>query len=188
MKQLRRIGSALPLLAMVVATVMWTGCGSNPPVPEGPGGYSDLAQAGNIITVQFTEPGMPGTWEQTIGQNGMISLPLGRSVQAAGKSTSELEKAIHDIYVPELYRRMTVVVNLENRFYWVKGEVRNPGQLKYLGSTTILNAITAAGDYTDFADRGHVRLVRDGKTYRVDNSDFETPIYPGDTVIVDRRL
>ena len=58
-----------------------------------------------------------------------ISLPLGQSVEAEGKTKAELEKAIHDVYVPELYRRLSVNVKLEDRYYWVKGEVRNPNQL-----------------------------------------------------------
>lgn len=118
----------------------------------------------------------------------MISLPFGRSVEAVGKTKSELEQAIRDIYIPELYNRMTVVVDLEDRFYFVKGEVRNPGQLKYISSMTVLSAITAAGDYNPYADRGHVRLVRNGETFRISDNKFDTPILPGDTIIVDRRF
>src|SRR5690606_17693294 len=110
----------------------------------------------------------------------------GRSVEAVGKTKAELEKAIHDVYVPELYRRMSVNVSLEDRYYWVKGEVRNPTQLKYISSMTVLKAIAAAGDYTEFADRGHVQWVRNGEAMRVNKSQFDTPSYPGDIIVVDR--
>ena len=150
--------------------------------------YMTKAQIGDKLTIQFTEPGLPSPWEQTIGENGRITLPLGQSVEAAGKTKAELEKAIHSVYVPELYRRMSVNVRLEDRYYWVKGEVRNPNQLKYISSVTILKAIAAAGDYTEFADRGHVRLVRNGEMVRVSNKNFDMPVYPGDTIIVDRRF
>lgn len=179
---------AWPLLAWGLFAGILTGCNTVEPPPPGPGAYDDQVKVGHKITILFTEPGMPSPWAQTVAENGKISLPHGLSAEAAGKTTTELAEDIREIYVPHLYRRMTVVVQLEDRYYWVKGEVRSPGQLRYTGSTTILNAITAAGDYTEFADRGHVHLVRNNETYRVGNNHFDTPVYPGDTIIVDRRL
>ena len=189
MKRLRRIVGAWPVLALALLTGIWSGCETTKEFPPNAGtGYDDRGRPGDRINILFTEPGLPSNWEQRIGENGMISLPLGRSVEAAGKTKSEMEEAIRKVYVPGLYHRMTVVVELEDRYYFVKGEVKTPGQLRYTGSITILKAITAAGDYTQFADRGHVRLVRNDETYRVNHENFDLPVHPGDTIIVDRRL
>lgn len=191
MNRFDRVFRAWPLLALAFVGVLLGGCETLPEVEVGdepPLQYMTQARVGDKLTIQFTEPGLSSPWEQTIGENGHISLPLGQSVEAEGKTKAELEKAIHDVYVPELYRRLSVNVKLEDRYYWVKGEVRNPNQLKYISSVTILKAIAAAGDYTDFADRGHVRLVRNGEAVRVNNNNFDMPVYPGDTIIVERRF
>ena len=100
------------------------------------------------------------------------------------------------MYVPGYFRSLTVTVQLKERWFFVRGEVKNPGQKPYLGSMTVLKAISAAGDFTDFANRSHVRLTRaDGtRTVTVDckkalkNFRYDLPVYPGDVIHVSRRI
>jgi protein involved in polysaccharide export with SLBB domain len=43
-----------------------------------------------------------------VRKDGTVTLPLGQVVRASGKSSEELEKEIHDHYVPRFFKQMTV--------------------------------------------------------------------------------
>ncbi|MGV3771267.1 MAG: polysaccharide biosynthesis/export family protein, partial [Verrucomicrobiales bacterium] len=112
-----------------------------------------------------------------------------------GKTWNELANEIHQKYVPAYYRRLTVNVSSPDRFYTVDGEVRSPGHKNYFGQITILKAIAAAGGFTDFANKTSVEVTRqDGTKHKINtkkalkNPALDLPIYPGDSVFVDRRF
>lgn len=154
-------------------------------------------QVGEKVTIQFINagPDMPPAWEQQVREDGAITLPHNLTVNALHKRRGELEKEIYDLYVPKYYRRMTVNVKPEERWYWIQGQVRNPSQLKHTGQLTVLQAIASAGDFTDFADRKDIDVIRkSGEKLNVNakkaarNPELNIPIYPGDTIIVNRRF
>jgi predicted Ser/Thr protein kinase len=79
-------------------------------------------------------------------------------------------------------------------FYYVSGEVRTPSRRAYDGRVTLLQAITSAGDFTDFADKESVRLTRaDGSSQIInclkalDDPSLDPSIHPGDTIHAGRR-
>lgn len=134
--------------------------------------------------------------EKPINDDGTITLSdIGR-VQASGKTPGELENAIHDLYVPKYYTHLNVTVKPNNtRVYYVGGEVRNPNQVMYNGSITVSKAITAAGDFTDFANHSKVYLIRaNGQRYLLNMDKIlageapDPPVYPGDKIMVARRI
>src|SRR5438552_16782395 len=45
----------------------------------------------------------------------------------------------------------TFTTGQRERWYFVRGEVRSPNRYPFVGPTTVLKAISAAGDLTDFA-------------------------------------
>lgn len=71
------------------------------------------------------------------------------------------------------------------RVFYVTGEVKNPGQFMYRKDMTVLNAISAAGGFTEKAARKKVKIVREKNGRKVEISvaldDF---IEPNDTVVV----
>ena len=82
-----------------------------------------------------------------------------------------------------------------NRWYYVSGEVRAPSRRLYDGHITLLQAITSAGDFTDFADQKRVKLTHgDGSSQIVNctkaqnNPRLDPEVSPGDTIFVRRRL
>ena len=120
---------------------------------------------------------------------------LTEPVQAAGKKRGELEDEIYRLYVPNLYKRLTVKVGSEGRVVHVRGEVKIPGRVQYLGDMTVLRAIAAAGDFTDFANRRKIKVTRaNGQRIVVDcikaqqDPEKDLPAYPDDLIDVDRRL
>jgi polysaccharide export outer membrane protein len=151
---------------------------------------------GDVVTVTLT--GLPETIEphvEPIKEDGTITMRTIGQVQAAGKTAGQLQKEIHDLYVPKYYRHLTVTVNTGDRVYYVTGEVRNPGRQLYAGQMTVTKAITTAGGFTDFANRKKVSLIRSGGQLIKVNCDkaYQDPaqdplVYPNDQVKVPRRI
>jgi polysaccharide biosynthesis/export protein VpsN len=165
--------------------------GANPP-PVTDSTY----RSGDKILIDFADnPGIPTPWQQTVREDGMIGLPFNQMVRAQGKQKAELEQAIHDLYVDKILKRLTVNIRAESRYYFVTGEVKIPGQKEHTGLITVMKAVGAAGDFTDFADKGDIDIHRaDGEIRKVNVKDIlkgstrDVPIYPGDTVHVNRRF
>ncbi|HSH92979.1 MAG TPA: polysaccharide biosynthesis/export family protein [Roseimicrobium sp.] len=190
------------LLALLSLAFFLTGCETTSPTHTGespkprPVTNFDLLRVGDLITVTYadiTQPPLPH--EERIKDDGTITLHLIGAVHAAGKSPGTLQKEIHDMYVPKLYRRLTVTVKTEERFFFVGGEVKSPNRLVYNGEMTVLKAIKVAGDFTDYANKRSIEVIRaDGTKETVNaikaqkNPALDLPIYPGDQILVNRRF
>jgi protein involved in polysaccharide export with SLBB domain len=177
-------------------------------MPNGPGAINGTPSANGTSpdaarfhvgdTIVVTLSGVPveiPPHQEPIKEDGTITLPDIGKVQAAGKTAGELQNAIHDLYVPRFYTHITVTVNIGDRVYYVSGEVKQPGRLVYVGQTSVNQAITSAGDFTDFANHKNVTLIRVNSDRmkinvdRVRNGRAEDPpVYPGDQIIVPRRV
>ena len=178
---------------------VFSGCSSTGLSPEGltPGSLAaPRFHAGETVVVALT-----GTADQIpehsepIKEDGTITMPLIGKVQAAGKTAGELQDKIHDLYVPKYYVRLTVTVKSQDRVYYVGGQVNKAGPILYVGETTVTKAIQSAGDFTDFANRSKVWLIRaNGKRIKVncnkafENPSLDLPVYPGDQIQVPRRF
>ncbi|MCW5554703.1 MAG: SLBB domain-containing protein [Verrucomicrobiae bacterium] len=149
---------------------------------------------GDIVTVNFSGniDSIP-THEERIPEDGRITLPLIGPVVAAGKTAAELQKVVHDLYVPRYYRRLTVTVVPKDLVFYVGGEVRREGPAAYIGGTTLTKAIQTAGGFTDFANKKRIQLTRGGTTATYDwnkiqqNPSLDPLIIPGDSINVRRR-
>lgn len=151
---------------------------------------------GDTVTVTFS--GLPTDilpHTEPIKEDGTITLPDIGKVTAAGKTAGQLQNEIHDLYVPSLYRHLTVTISSGDRVYYVRGEVKGGGRIIYSTEMTVSKAIAAAGDFTDFANHKNVLLIRaNGKQIKVncdkilDGEAPDPPVYPGDQIVVKRRL
>lgn len=155
----------------------------------------DIISTGDHLTILFADIPNPFSYEVNVLEDGNITLPHDKKAPAAGKTAGKLQQEIQAIYVPHLYRRMTVTVRTNSRFYTVSGQVRSSGLLPYAGDMTVLRAIAAAGDFTDFADKRDVKLTRlTGEKFTIDcvkaqkDPKLDIPVYPGDRIDVPRRL
>jgi len=157
---------------------------------------ADTIYAGNRITITYSglsNPPLPH--KEQVREGGQIKPPmLEQPVMAAGKTVGELQDELHRLYVPAYFKTLTITVENQERYFFVGGEVRMPGQRPYLSQMTVLKAIQSAGDFTDFANRRKVSVTRsDGTTEIVDCKkaikDYrrDPPVYPGDKIHVPRR-
>jgi len=207
------LGRGLSVCGILLAGLWLAGCSSpsdealfsdmpHPPAMGGqPSANESAADAARFHigdTVIVTLSGLPIIIEphqEPIKEDGTITMPDIGKVQAAGKTAGELQNEIHDLYVPRIYTHLTVTVNIGDRVYYVSGEVKTPGRQLYLGQTTVNQGITSAGDFTDFANHKTVVLIRaNGERIKVNvdkvrNGKAEDPpVYPGDQIIVHRRI
>lgn len=198
-KALLKVVLALPLLALLLA-----GCAtpdySGPMTAPNPDDTNSVPAArlhvGDTVVISFD--GLPDpipSQEKTINEDGTITLADIGSVMAAGQTTGELEAAIYVRYVPKYYKHLTVTVKAGDRVFYVNGEVNNKGRQVYVGQITVTKAITSASGYTEFANHKNVLLIRaNGQRYKIDCDRItqgeapDPPVYPGDQIIVNRRL
>jgi polysaccharide export outer membrane protein len=177
---------------------------SDMPTPPGVTGLpwagtsaADVARFHVGDTIIVTLSGLPQDLpphQEPIKEDGTITMPDIGKVEAAGKTAGQLQNEIHDLYVPRIYTHLTVTVNIGDRVYYVSGEVKAPGRQLYVGETTVTKAITSAGDFTDFANKHKVWLIRAGQRAKVNvtrvlaGKDPDPPVYPGDQISVPRRI
>lgn len=203
--------SCAAIVALAFATLFIGGCGTldgsfentgadasgAPATPKNGGASlsSTVFQVGDLVKIEFSGPPNPiAPHEEHIKEDGTITLDIG-PVQAAGKTSGQLQKEIRDLYVPRIYKYLSVTVRGADQFYYVGGQVKQPGRLLYLGPVTVTGAIKAAGDFTDFAKRSKVKLIRAGGQVVIVNCDkaqinpeLDLPVYPGDRIDVPQRL
>jgi protein involved in polysaccharide export with SLBB domain len=174
------------------------------PLPDATGGTpspnainSSILQKGDMLTVSFSDIPPPGMQDvkQRIPDDGRLSLPLGVTVQADGKTGYQLQQEIQTNYVPRYFVRLTVSVKPDERWYYVGGEVKSANRYGYSGEITVLRAIDTAGGFGDFADKKKIELRRaNGQIFTINQKDAlknprkDLPVYPNDQIIVHKRF
>lgn len=160
------------LVGVLVAVFLGTGCRSTPPTvlsDEDKRPYvAEGVQPGDTLRITF--PGATSmNSAQAVQPNGVITLPLGGSMEVRGKTTAQIEKALMDLYGSQLVIK-EVTVGLESAGFpvLVSGAVLKPGRVQSTRSMTVLEAIVEAGGFIEGrADMKNVRIVRlekDGTT------------------------
>lgn len=163
-------------------------------LPPGPTAVAYRLRPGDAIVVTVRTPAEQ-QFEIVIDEHGLIKLPLIPDIRAAGMTGSELERTIKSAYINnKIYRDVTVNVMVPQRSYFVRGEVRAPGRYPIIGGVTLLQAIAAAGGYTEFANPRRIQVSRGGQQFTADayeierNPDSDIAIETGDVIVVPRRF
>jgi polysaccharide export outer membrane protein len=144
-------------------------------------------------------------WKETeisrsvpVRPDGKISLPLLNDVQAAGLTAMELANNITEglkkfITSPQV---TVSVTEINSRRVYVTGEVTRPGAFPLLPNMTLLQALTSAGGFTQFARTKKIYVLRNegGKQAKYPFNYNEVvsgkrpedniPLQPGDTIVV----
>jgi polysaccharide export outer membrane protein len=105
---------------------------------------------------EVTRNGLP------VRPDGKISLPLLNDVQAAGLSPLELSNVITEGLKKFMNNpQVTVtVLDINSRRVYVTGEVTRPGSFPLLPNMTVLQALTTAGAFTQFARTKGIYVLR----------------------------
>jgi len=100
--------------------------------------------------------------EVTVRPDGRITLPLINDIVAAGKTPmqlrDEIEKRLKE-YI-DLPVVTVIVKGIESKYYYVIGEVANPGGYLLSKPLTVLQALALAGGFTEWAKKDKIMVIR----------------------------
>jgi len=127
-----------------------------------------------------------------------INLPHIGRVNIDGMTTFEAEQRIEKKYIEGgYYTKINVLVKAQDDEYFVGGEVNKRGLFVLSGDRTLIQAITTAGGWSDFAKKTNVMISRGkGKEKQIlyfncerieKGKDKDPLIKPGDIITVDKR-
>lgn len=129
---------------------------------------------GDVLSVVvYRQEGM--STRERVREDGKVSLPLIRDVQAAGLSTGELSEQIQTRLRDYINAPAVTVGVVETRplVVPVLGEVAHPGQYTLEKGAGVLDALAAAGGFTEFAHRDRIFVLRRQSTLTRIRSTFE---------------
>jgi protein involved in polysaccharide export with SLBB domain len=196
-EQIRKMAGLWMAALGIISITLLSGCQTDK-VSDLPPVYGNTFHVGDPITVSFTsqsgDPVSIPEHSESVREDGTITLLYIGAVKAEGKTAGQLQKEIHDLYVPKYYRELNVTVHGQALYFYVDGEVVNRGAKDYPGEMTIVKAISVAGGFTDFAKKTKVRLTRGTHTEIINVSKaisdprYDVAVYPGDKIFVKRRI
>jgi polysaccharide export outer membrane protein len=136
------------------------------------------------------------TRDVTVMSDGRITFPLIGQVMAQGKSLEELKAILTDklkqfVTAPEI---TVILVDSRSRFIYLIGKVGKPGPYPLPSEMTVIQALAAAGGFTEWADTKNIIIVRreEGKETQipfnynkfVDGKAQNIILKPNDTIVV----
>ena len=186
----------LPIqFGLLVILFISTLVSSNATFAQQPSPY--LIGATDVLNIYvWKEPDL--TQDVTVLPDGKITFPLIGEIQAQGRTVTQLKKDISDklkdyVTAPEV----TVVVRQVNsRRIYTLGKLNTPGPYPLAPDMTVIQALSVAGSFAEWADEKNIRVIRreGGKEiqYRFNYKDFiagkdieqNILLKPNDTVVV----
>lgn len=199
---------------MLLCAILWGGCqtgfdqapaSGETPAPTVPSAASatnaafsiDRIAVGDIIRVMYEASVPIAPTEIQVPETGLVTIHMGEQVEVAGKMAADVSKEIRELFTvkKQMYKRLSVNVQVLGRTVSVGGEVRSTGSFPFEGGMTVLKAVNRAGGFTEYADRRKVRVTRvNGQQITVDCKaalkmpELDVPLYPGDRIEVVRSI
>ncbi len=99
--------------------------------------------------------------EIVVRPDGKISLPLIQDIQAEGSTVAQLRDEITRRFAEHVnHPRVTIIVSQINSYkVSVLGRVERPGVYPITGNTTLLEAISMAGGFTEWANKRKITVI-----------------------------
>jgi polysaccharide export outer membrane protein len=94
--------------------------------------------------------------------DGKITIPLVGEVQAGGVTPIQLTKSVTEALTKYINNpEVTVfVTEVRSKKYYLDGEVNRPGSYPLITPTTVLEALSNAGGFKEFANSSKIRILR----------------------------
>ncbi|MBE7158739.1 MAG: polysaccharide biosynthesis/export family protein [Rhodospirillales bacterium] len=181
------------MFAAVVAVVCTAGAAWAQDAQLRPGDSFELRISGVPAEDQSTISG-----SYTIDGQGYFNLSFIGKVKGGGRTASEVQSSVERTYIEQgIFTHPTIALNIAPtaRFVNVGGPgVKGGVRIPYTSDMTVLSAITAAGDFNEFADQRKVRLIRNGKVTIIDCKQLrrdpskDINVLPGDNIQVPETM
>ena len=145
-----------------------------------------LGPEDQIQISMWDEPKFDGSY--TIRPDGMIMVKLIGEIKAAGLTPVQLQEEV-DKAAGSLIRtpRSTVnVVGVHSKHVYFDGEgIASPGAMDLVIPIHLLEGISSRGGFKDFADKKHIRILRDGKLFlTVNYKDLVSGKHPETNILL----
>lgn len=134
-----------------------------PPTPAGQWGNDYLIGPGDVLEIMvWKEPDISRT--VTVRLDGKISLPLVDDIQAANSTPLQVKQRITEalrgyVDAPAVY---VMLLEARSKKIYVIGKVTNPGEQQLEKQMNLLQAISMAGGFADWADTNDIVIMRKG--------------------------
>jgi len=188
----KRISVLVTAVTVAVLFLSQGLCQAQAPVPP-----SYLIGPNDLLSIYvWKEPDL--TREVTVMPDGKISFPLIGEIVAQGRTVTDLKKAISDklqdfVTAPEV----TVIVReSRSRIIYTIGQVTSPGPYPLAPDMTVIQALSSAGGFGEWADTKSIVIIRreGGKESQINfnyrdfisgrNPAQNILLKPGDTIVV----
>ena len=149
---------------------------------------------GDAVSISIMSSTDSISYHEEIDNKGMVTIKLLGNVMLDGLTTSEAEELIERLYIErDIFKSIDVVVMAQQVSYFIRGEVKSPGQYPFTSGKTLLQAIAEAGGYTDFYDeKGEIK--RGDKTLyfntkKIKKEEQKDPqIQDGDIIVIYKSI
>jgi polysaccharide export outer membrane protein len=203
--------NVLTLTALVLMATVSTAAaqaarpnGNPPPTPVGTSGAVTPAPSAPVVVAAdyrlvpgdklrvevYKDPQLSQSLQ--VRPDGKITLPLVNDIPAAGRTPAELREAIAASLKTFITNPTVTVIVVETvpPVVYVMGEVNNPGPQPITGSLSVLQALSVAGGFKDFANRKNIMIRRGNQVLKFNYNEAVKArtepmmLRPGDTVVV----
>jgi polysaccharide export outer membrane protein len=186
-----KCGTVIYVLAIIGG--LWLGSEAFAQAPE-----SSYKIGPNDILNIFVWKEVELTRDVTVMPDGKITYPLIGEITAQGQTASELKKAIADklqnfVTAPEV---TVIVKESRSQVIYTIGKLTRPGPYPLAPGMTVMQALSAAGGFAEWADPKNILIVRreEGKETQLrfnykeftsgENLQQNILLKPGDTLVV----
>lgn len=154
------------------------------PPPAGP----TVASGDKLRVTVFNEPQLTGDF--VVSKTGTIAFPLIGQTQVAGLEAPQIEQLLRTRLDGRFLVNPKVGVDVLNqRPFYILGEVTKAGEYPYRPGLNVVGAIATAGGFSPRAATKRVSIRREGETKAQDYAvEPNVPIYPGDMITIPERI
>ncbi len=150
---------------------------------------------GDTVYISLMGIQEPVKIQEIVDDDGNIKIQYLGNVFVEGKSTSEAEKYIEQLYIEnDIYVDLNVVIIVEKETFFIRGEVKTPGKYELAPGMTLLQAIATAAGFTDYAKEKRIQITRGNRNYlynAVEINEGKAPdpaVEDGDIIVVERSI
>jgi polysaccharide biosynthesis/export protein len=143
-----------------------------PPAPADPGGArlgvsaavdpkTYIIEAEDVVAIKvWREPELSGLF--TVRPDGKISMHLVGEVQAGGITPDQLQTRVVEALQTVINRPQVVaaVHEVRSKKYFISGEVMRPGEYRLGSKVSVMEALSMAGGFREFADMKGIKVMR----------------------------
>jgi polysaccharide export outer membrane protein len=160
------------IATIVLLAIITSGCSSSGPVASTDSADVDPQTSGDDYVIGPGDGLQVFVWghddlstQVQVRPDGQISTPLVEDLQAAGKTPTELARAVEEV-LTDYVRNPTVTVIVQQfvgeyaRQIRVVGQATEPQALSYRNGMTLLDVMIAVGGLSEFASGNKAKIVR----------------------------